>query len=472
MGKRGADIPALLRSAKLRSGVGKRFSAPFGGLEVVKGGTPLFGRRDSVDRREVLQRAIEDLGIRTSRWTNYLAEDMIFRMLMTKVPFRFSDDVPVAALVVDKATGKKEIVVNIDGILKVSENFTKEELEALGRFVIKHEYLHYLLKHWIETPERPNKALANIVQDALINFSIPEYEVLEKRLPKITPEQLIEGEDIPPFFVLVPSTEFRNATWEEYYDALKDKAQERLDAMAGGAEEGEAGTPGNDIIGRISEEDVQPSELGELAKIAKEAKERGLLPGNLVAVLRPKKKIPEWQKLLKSVAFTNLERNWSNHRLNRHTNLPPGKIWRFEGRDFVILVDVSGSMADEVEEIVDYLHTLARQNDIEMTVYTFDTQITGRLSKKDFQNDIVRIEGFGGTDIKKALAQLKNMHKKAIDTIVVITDGYDEPPTRRDFPRCRKIVFILSPVHDEDYRKSVESFAKTAVYGEEGENAC
>lgn len=437
---------------------------------------------------------IKRIGAFPHKFGDAMSAEYPFFVALTFIKIKETDQVPTAAIGIE---GKDVVMyVNSPALLKIAQNagMDEEETEAFIRGVAKHEILHFLFKHLLPSPERPNHALKNIVMDALINPIIPEFERLINRykLTPVTPEDLLRGSTPKDASILYASEQaFEEWTWEEYYDALKQEAEEaeklkdgESDAPAGNGANGEAGrstSEGKSAIEKKTEtiptsNDIRPAPVippeleGKLEavreKLVETMKNRGTMPGWLereIQLQAKRKTIAKLKQLIrKAFALGNsIEKQETWKRPSRRYDTFPGKKNTYVKRKAVALVDVSGSVSDEeLTEAVKEIFALAYTYGFEPKIYTYDTEIKKEISYRELMKNGIKTEGGGGTDLKAALAQLDNLQNSLV---FVFTDGYDDAPEKEEFKGAKEVVFVFYPDHSESFKEAVAKYARTFV---------
>lgn len=443
---------------------------------------------------------IRKLGTTPHKFGDVMSAEYPFFVTLSFIKIKETDEVPTAAIGIE---GKDVVMyVNSAALLKMAQDagLNKEETEAFIRGVAKHEILHFLFKHILPSPERPNHTLKNIVMDALINPIIPEFQHLQNRhkVEPITPEELLKGVSLPEgsMPLLCASIQaFEEWTWEEYYDALFAEAEKIQSNVYGSGMEGDAGNdnstegeaggdgdltlekkirkiPATGDIKPASE--IPPEVEGKLEavreKLIETMKSRGKMPGWLereIELQRKNRAVAKVKRLLrKTFSMGNsLEKQDTWKRPSRRYDTFPGKKNTYVKRRAVALVDVSGSVGDrELTEAVKEICALSYAYGFEPKLYTYDVEIKKEIPYREFLRHGIKTEGGGGTNLKNVLDQLgEDVLKGAI--VFVFTDGYDESPDKEDFKGAQEVVFVFYPNHSEDFKKAVAKYAATAVLG-------
>lgn len=243
--------------------------------------------------------------------------------------------VPTAAVTVMR--GVPMLIFNTEFMNTLDENGVVN--------VLKHEVLHLLFDHLSTTKNEKRGAYAsNIAQDCAINqylSDLPSSCVTLASLSKAV------GKPLAAF-----------QTSDYYYDAIKEKTKEMMDA--GLATFDEHGIP-------MEGEDLGPLAKGAIDKAAKNAagKSAGNVPDFVTHYLGSiaDAKLP-WQTLLRNAIMSQVSRETrsTNKKLNRRFALPvPGKKHK---RTMVlgVCVDSSGSVSDEsFKMFLDEVSSISKQ---------------------------------------------------------------------------------------------------------------
>lgn len=472
------------------------------------------------DKQEVLQLANEALrvGVTAFKYGDKLSEELVFNIALAKIKnIKIEEDETVdGSLAYVAIVGRDlELYINPFKVLKYHKyaitgktpEKQREQILALFRGILKHELLHFILCHLIIDPKRPNNELSNIVQDALINSYIPEFKAL--KLGFITPEAMLGFRSnyadhfVTPFDDAAPVDDEANLillsryafsmdlTWEKYYDLLKDTEDDSASDSGNEGEEGDneekesqSSSSNNANIDKdkapllgdikpISEDQVNPEVIYEIESMLQEIaqKARGTKLGNLVEKVlidRSKKGEVDWKKLLRQV-FSQGSKIVKKHTFKRYDkryDVPPGTKQKQHGGAVTILVDTSASISSkDLKNFFSEIYYLSKRYRYKVQGWTYDVDLRDSFTSREIHKGSIEITGRGGTNLKQALATLKE--KKTFsqsNTIIVLTDGYDDEPNKQDFP-ADNIIFIFSKDHNKSFRAYVEKYARTAVLG-------
>ncbi|WP_448523819.1 VWA-like domain-containing protein [Pseudothermotoga sp.] len=406
-----------------------------------------------------------------------LSREYVYSIALKLIDVRENQEVETAALSYDKA--RKKFVMHYNPLffdaMKKKHDWNDEQFKAFIRGVAKHELLHFILKHLAPDSKRPIHPLRNLVMDAIINASITEFKHLKDTLRTATPEDLFTNTDLVEVDLILPSEEasWGDWNWEMYYDhligILKElvtpelfELYERVRKVISKIKEGS-------INGRdIEEADIDEATQRQIEELMEKAKEAGSLPGKFLQEIEAKLKNSRLARIIEKMTRTiffgkHIRIQTTYKRPNRRFDDLPGTRRLYVGKRIVVLLDVSGSIDDELlRTFLSQIHTLSRVYGYKVYLFTFDVGISGHIKEDQIRKGRFKIQGRGGTSVKKALEDLRGMNLGRVESLVIITDGFDDPPSQEEVIG-RKVVFVFPESHSEEYRKKVETFAKTFV---------
>ncbi|WP_448516524.1 VWA-like domain-containing protein [Pseudothermotoga sp.] len=407
-----------------------------------------------------------------------LSREYVYSIALKLIDVRENQEIETAAVSYDRA--RKKFVMHYNPLffdaMKKKHAWNDEQLKAFIRGVAKHELLHLILKHLAPDSKRPILPLRNLAMDAIINASITEFKHLKDTLKTATPEDLLTNTNLAEVELILPSKEafLGDWNWEMYYDHLIGIVKERVTPellelykrvwkVMKKIKEGS-------INGRDIEEaeSIDEGTLQQIEELMEKAKEAGSLPGKFLQEIEAKLKSSKLARIIEKVTRTiffgkHVRIQTTYRRPNRRFDDLPGTRRLYVGKRIVVLLDVSGSIDDELLRMfLSQIHTLSRVYGYRVDLFTFDVGISGHIKEDQIRKGHFKIKGRGGTSVKKALEDLRGMNLGRVESLVIITDGFDDPPSQEEVIG-RKVVFVFPESHSEDYRKKVETFAKTFV---------
>jgi len=403
-----------------------------------------------------------------------LSFEYVYSIALSMVDLVENREIPTALAIYDTETRKVQIHINPNHVVELANQLEwgETEITAYTRFLIKHELLHFMLKHLLPDSKRQDPTLKNIVVDAIVNPAISELQYLmsldsKRALKSITPEQYLAGEieeEGVYLFVTSDVARLQDFTWEMYYDYLLKQIKERASAIAI-----KKGALGNDVQESDQIDEGTKANMEEIMKKLADAMQlRGDRPGNLIAELKAKTQRSRLEKYLKSILLhtfygkhiTNCE---TYKRPNRRFDSFPGNKKQYVSQQIVVMIDDSGSVSEELlEQFVNHSYTLAKAYGYRVDMFVYDTKIQNHIPHKQLLKRKLKLSGRGGTNLKNALKELQQYDIKNIHTMLIFTDGYDEPPTREEIP-AKKVVFAFPDKYSREFKNAVEKFAKTIV---------
>ncbi len=105
--------------------------------------------------------------------------------------------------------------------------------------------------------------------------------------------------------------------------------------------------------------------------------------------------------------------------------LLPGTVRR--RHRVVVVVDCSGSMTDLIRHALGAAKWLVDRPEIEGEILAYDT----KLQELQINTTYAKVKGFGGTDMGRAIEDYrKQLMRKELDGLLIITDGYTPWPRR------------------------------------------
>lgn len=427
---------------------------------------------------------INQLGITPHPYGDKMSIEYVFSVIMLQAKVLEDTNIPTACIGIEQ--NKPVIRINPDFIDQYSKNMNDVQKTAFIRGIVKHELLHYMLKH-LAHPANYNPKLANIVQDALINTVIPEFYKLiaDGVINAVTPEQSLQG---TPGDILIASNEAlrEDWTWEEYYKHLMQKLnvvtvcicsesdsdkQEQDDNSKNGQSKSritiKVKHTGDIKHGEIPEDqEVQINEM--LGKLIDSMKQAGTLPGWLDRVFSVQNKNARMRSVLSvlSKTFRNgtkVEKVETHTRPNKRFPNMFGTRNVYKSVKVLVFVDVSGSVDDEsLQKCIDHLYALSRAYGSNMHIFTYDTKIQSHVTYSEFKRNGLKTKGGGGTSLSSALEEIdERFFRRSI--VYIFTDGYDTCPKRSEFKDSAKIVYVLYKEHNDGFANYAKQYA-TVIY--------
>jgi predicted metal-dependent peptidase len=396
-----------------------------------------------------------------------------------------SDDIPTAAVCVDRENGGFKMLVNMDFL----KPLTEEEQKA----VIWHEVMHIVQKvfkrfsHLFE--DKTNAYLINLATDCSINqynrFTLPENCVTLESLQSIVGEEPILEPHRPS---------------EYYYKILRDEVTKREQEMEkkmgengeDGDEEGEGGGGGKSLADKLRDyaeqcnsdhesqaddmKDMNPLDAAAMESIIKKAMEKqkqhdlkaGTGAGGSVLDILPQKNVTINKQLWKNFLNKAFGESPSPEEFTllygrqnrRNIKIPYGKRREFEDQHLTVIIDTSGSMSDfELGLFCSHLNKAMRVENLTVDLIECDWEIQ-KITRnvRKFSKKGIALHGRGGTSMDKAQNWvLQNMGKRKTADVLMFTDGWT------DFVHDKRLNQRV--LYTENHSK-IEGVEKYAVIGE------
>jgi len=408
---------------------------------------------------------IESVGTEPFKFGETLSKEYIFSVALKIIDIRESSEIETACVYYDRSARKVVMAYNPAFFDFMAEHkaFDETELKAYIRGVVKHELLHFMLKHLVPDPARPIGLLRNIAMDALINTCVPEFQALRSKLKTATPEEAVQKPIEFDLLVASAKASSEDWNWEMYYDHLLKLIENSKIENAIFEKNGTIN--GTDVK---ETQELDEATAAKIEELMEQAKEAGTLPGRFIEEINAKLKRSKLEKLIHSIvrdvyAGRSVKNMETYKRPSRRFDTFPGTRKRYVSKRIVVMVDVSASISSEtLTEFVSQAYTLAKAYGYDMDVFTYDVGVQNRFTNKQVRRSKFEIQGRGGTDLSKALKDLQKYELKDIHSMVIFTDGYDTFPKLELFP-CKNLVFVFPQDHSPEFEKQAQAVGKVHV---------
>lgn len=366
-----------------------------------------------------------------------LLKEPFYGHYMSGVPKQMTDQVPTAAV----ALFNNQLIK-----LQVNPEFWEGLSDPHRYGLIKHEVLHIVLDHLLQSRKFSNKRLYNIAADIVVN----QY---------ISPEQLPEGGiTLKRFAYLERTHNLRlapNMDTGYYYRKLDGLLKENPQPLLSPNEEGRTGGEGNflfDLLqnsnseldrhaawkevdqlspgdAKIMEHQLNSALKNTVSRIEKSSNGYGTMPRGLVEKLKAKLKGLQakfdWRRMLRLFAASSNStyiKNTLRRPSKRYGTSPGIKLNRRQ--KLLLAVDTSGSVPlSDLEIFFSEIYHIWRQG-ADITVVECDAEIQktykyrGQLPQQ--------VHGRGGTNFTPPIEFANNdLHP---DAVIYFTDGFAPPP--------------------------------------------
>lgn len=360
-------------------------------------------------------------------WKDSLYIDFV---LMTKIIDK--PDLP-AAMGIRATPRELELFVNFDEMSKLQ--LAKDDIYQL----LRHEYAHVLLKHVFV--QLPNHDIDNIAADMEINQN-PWTQMTNK-----VKEWCITYET----FRLDPSK-----SRESYYDELIKNNPPPKGGSGGKNGQGKNSKNSQDQNGQRKLDEhffdgnndaAEQVWSGIVEKVLEQAKNKGLLPGDVIEeILARWKPHPSLKQILKRIVgkyyAQSIVEGSSRLRPNRRFPLIPGSVERF-GPQIVFAIDTSGSMCSkDLADICSVIRWV--QKKMSVVVLQCDAEIKDVSAKV---KTVVKVKGRGGTSFKPVFKYITDKLKDKIDLLIYATDLYGDFPDEK--PRY-PVLWLSTDTHTDE----------------------
>lgn len=390
----------------------------------------------------------------------------IFSQLWSMGEPTFTDEIPTAAVSFDENGEYMNFFFN--------KGFWDSLSDIERKFVICHECLHVLLEHGIRSTDCPDKRLANIALDVVVNHTLLERFGFRRETMDIS-KDLVWKDTV----YEKPDEIEDNREFEYYYGKLEEQgAKEGQDSIddhsmlvPGSANGKDQNSPGgqkaqdkiddflDDQIGELSEEEQK--ELNDaLGKENAPCQGRGTQAGGAKVIARAIKKCQKrcWEDIVQiwTGKETVIEEDWRT-RSRRHTLLSedfilPAEIEEDENTkvNLWFFQDTSGSCRHMADDFFSAALTFP-EDKFDLTVHCFDTSVypTDLKSRE--------LKGFGGTSFSPIEAYIQaNCGGVYPDAVFLFTDG-DGDMVDPQYPD-RWYWFLAGSKNTRCYPKTCQTF--------------
>ena len=217
-----------------------------------------------------------------------------------------------------------------------------------------------------------------------------------------------------------------------------------------------SGTITEGDLKQITENEVNPMmdetlrQISEAIEEAIQTRGSGFLKSLYKIKVQRNKPVVNWDKTLRRfVQHGNgiLSKDYSFKRRDRRTDLPPGAKYILKGSKIYILIDSSGSVSDRnLQKFGSEIYRLVKNYQMEYKIWTYTTEISEPVDIRQLKRGNLEITQRGGTDLRNALKELKETNKEMPDMWVVLTDGYDDVPSPKEFGK-KRVMYIFTSEH-------------------------
>lgn len=299
--------------------------------------------------------------------------------------------------------------------------------------MLEHQALHVLWQHPFRYQNAIHPGLVKVATDVAVNQYLPATPVgtvdlgqLERLLRRKLPRQQDSGVYLKILETLtIPEQErLKKAGWQ------LEKRQ------PSGTQAGDSHRGWQSGSQMANSQSIRLAHLRALSQRAYQRtprRDRGLIPGNLLAVIQGTTQEPElnWRTILRQqVGLVVHGRRDTHARFNRRQPLRielAGQVSRLVN-ELLVFVDNSGSVPDqELSQVWGELRNLQQRYDVSFTSYPFDARVHEREAQTGNRPIKLQRSGGGGTAFQPIFDFLNNNRvNPATHQVVIITDGYGE----------------------------------------------
>jgi predicted metal-dependent peptidase len=324
-----------------------------------------------------------------------------------------------------------------------------DELERFERYTLLiHEALHLMYSHFDFPTERyPNKMLANVCMDLIINRAIEDWKspffngALVRKYPGVFDNASKTGFDLGPYKFEIP--DYLKLDWFELYDWLQKNNPDFCDYV-------KQNYPADVDVDTITREEIESFNEVVIKVIVTFKECLGEAFKRTVDELTAPK--VDWRRKLKLALTDSLNKSSfsfvGNSRKN-HLGFLPRLIPEKQSKKIYLAIDTSGSMGvQELTDAVSQFYYLQKQFNCEVKVIVCDCEIHDvfDFDAKDINKWLsLPLRGNGGTDFRPVFSYLDNLKTlKKSDCLVFFTDTMGAFP---DAPPLYKTIFLSNYSH-------------------------
>lgn len=358
-----------------------------------------------------------------------IVTDPFYGLFISSIEKIESTKIPLAAVSLNTNTFEFSLIIN-------PEEWNKYSNEVKYG-VIKHEALHLVLFHLINSSSYSNSKMDNYACDIEVN-------------------QYISKELLPEWVVTIDKMrkEYPKLNWEykkgrNYYykllDSLSDKEKEKLNIDNRSKHIWEiVDNKGNPIdLDSLSESEVNSIRTqieNTIEELAKEIqKNQGNIPHEISSIISGFKKpkpVYNYKKYIRNFVGNSNKYTIKSSKIRENQRFEgANKIILTPKNKILVLIDQSGSVQeDELYEVLNEIAHLSKINDIE--IRAFDTVVYKPTKYKAGSNNFTRT-ACGGTSFTAAI---DFYNSSTYSTCLIFTDGHAEVP-----PVCNKnLLWIIT----------------------------
>lgn len=362
-------------------------------------------------RDEILSKACKDLMFREMYWG-------FFILMMNKV---WRNNLPTA--------GVSKNGINFQ--LAINEEFFTNLPKLHREGLIQHEAMHIAYNHLTQWFSFPDRKIANIAMDLVINQTISDDYLPEGGMKlELFPELNLEPDQGTHYYYekLTQAKEQKEQTGSSGSQALDSL----LDQMEGGEGNGDVELPDHSTWEEFdglseSESRIMKAQLDRVLEQAAEmtVKKRGTVPGHIRDYLLALQQVEppkfDWKGYLRLFIGTSAKVYIKKSRRKENIKFPDSAGIKIKRKQKILLaIDTSGSVSeDELLEFMSEIYHIWKTG-VEVTIIQCDTHIR---SIDEYKGTFeMKFHGRGGTMFDPVLEYF-NENRNKFNSLIYFTDG-------------------------------------------------
>lgn len=362
-------------------------------------------------RDEILSKACKDLMFREMYWG-------FFILMMNKV---WRNNLPTA--------GVSKNGINFQ--LAINEEFFTNLPKLHREGLIQHEAMHIAYNHLTQWFNFPDRKIANIAMDLVINQTISDDYLPEGGMKlELFPELNLEPDQGTHYYYekLTQAKEQKEQTGSSGSQALDSL----LDQMEGGEGNGDVELPDHSTWEEFdglseSESRIMKAQLDRVLEQAAEmtVKKRGVVPGDIRDYLLALQQVEppkfDWKGYLRLFIGTSAKVYIKKSRRKENIKFPDSAGIKIKRKQNILLaIDTSGSVSeDELLEFMSEIYHIWKTG-VEVTIIQCDTRIR---SIDEYKGTFeMKFHGRGGTEFDPVLEYF-NENRNKFNSLIYFTDG-------------------------------------------------
>jgi predicted metal-dependent peptidase len=362
-------------------------------------------------RDEILSKACKDLMFREMYWG-------FFILMMNKV---WRNNLPTA--------GVSKNGINFQ--LAINEEFFTNLPKLHREGLIQHEAMHIAYNHLTQWFSFPDRKIANIAMDLVINQTISDDYLPEGGMKlELFPELNLEPDQGTHYYYekLTQAKEQKEQTGSSGSAALDSL----LDQMESGEGNGNIELPDHSTWEEFnglseSESRIMKAQLDRVLEQAAEmtVKKRGTVPGDIRDYLLTLQQVEppkfDWKGYLRLFIGTSAKVYIKKSRRKENIKFPDSAGIKIKRKQNILLaIDTSGSVSeDELLEFMSEIYHIWKTG-VEVTIIQCDTRIR---SIDEYKGTFeMKFHGRGGTEFDPVLEYF-NENRNKFNSLIYFTDG-------------------------------------------------